>query len=47
MTGCANCRETFDDGSAHFHWAKPMGSLLELLAAQLEERRPSLTAVGA
>jgi Fe-S oxidoreductase len=39
LTSCANCRQTFDDGSAHFHWEKPMGSLLELVAAQLDERR--------
>jgi Fe-S oxidoreductase len=36
LTSCANCRQTFDDGSAHFQWDKPMGSLLELVAAQLE-----------
>jgi hypothetical protein len=41
LTSCANCRQTFDDGSAHFHWEKPMGSLLELVAAQLDERRPT------
>jgi len=42
LTSCSNCRQTFDDGSAHFHWDKPMGSLLELVADHLEEgRRPS------
>jgi len=38
LTSCANCRQTFDDGSAHFHWDKPMGSLLELVADQLDGR---------
>lgn len=40
LTSCANCRQTFDDGSAHFHWDKPMGSLLELVAEQLDTRPP-------
>ena len=35
VTSCANCRQTFDDGQAHFHWDKPMGSLLELVADHL------------
>ena len=36
LTSCANCRQTFDDGAAHFQWDKPMGSLLELVAEQLD-----------
>jgi Fe-S oxidoreductase len=35
VTSCANCRQTFDDGQAHFHWDKSMGSLLELVADHL------------
>ena len=35
VTSCANCRQTFDDGQAHFRWDKPMGSLLELVADHL------------
>jgi Fe-S oxidoreductase len=34
-TSCANCRQTFDDGQAHFKWDKTMGSLLELVAGNL------------
>ncbi|HUH91728.1 MAG TPA: (Fe-S)-binding protein, partial [Casimicrobiaceae bacterium] len=37
LTSCANCRQTFDDGAAHFHWDKEMGSLLELVADNLLE----------
>jgi Fe-S oxidoreductase len=36
LTSCANCRQTFDDGAAHFQWDKPMGSLLELVTEQLD-----------
>ena len=36
VTSCANCRQTFDDGQAHFKWEKKMHSLLELVADQLE-----------
>jgi Fe-S oxidoreductase len=35
VTSCANCRQSFDDGRAHFHWDKEMGSLVELVADQL------------
>jgi Fe-S oxidoreductase len=35
VTSCANCRQTFDDGQAHFRWDKEMGSLLELVSEQL------------
>lgn len=37
VTSCANCRQTFDDGQAHFKWDKTMGSLLETVAANLAE----------
>ncbi len=47
LTSCSNCRQTFDDGSAHFQWDKPMGSLLEFVAGQLDERRLASTAVRA
>lgn len=32
ITSCSNCRQTFDDGQAHYQWDKTMGSLLELVA---------------
>ena len=35
VTSCSNCRQTFDDGRAHYHWDKKMASLLELVADQL------------
>ncbi|MBI3919710.1 MAG: (Fe-S)-binding protein [Betaproteobacteria bacterium] len=34
-TSCANCRQTFDDGQAHFNWDKKTASLLELVADNL------------
>ena len=37
LTSCANCRQTFDDGKAHFQWDKTMGSLLELVADNLAD----------
>ncbi|MFZ5555741.1 MAG: (Fe-S)-binding protein [Pseudomonadota bacterium] len=37
VTTCANCRQTFDDGQAHFHWDKTMASLLELVAENLAD----------
>jgi Fe-S oxidoreductase len=37
VTSCANCRQTFDDGQAHFKWARTMGSLLELVAENLRD----------
>jgi Fe-S oxidoreductase len=37
VTSCANCRQTFDDGQAHFKWDKTMHSLLELVADNLVE----------
>jgi hypothetical protein len=35
VTTCSNCRQTFDDGQAHYRWDKTMHSLLELVARQL------------
>lgn len=35
VSSCSNCRQTFDDGQAHFHWDKTMLSLLELVSDQL------------
>lgn len=35
VTSCSNCRQTFDDGQAHFKWDKKMQSLLELVAGRL------------
>jgi len=37
VTSCSNCRQTFDDGQAHFKWDKTMNSLLEMVADNLEE----------
>jgi Fe-S oxidoreductase len=37
VTTCANCRQTFDDGQAHFKSEREMGSLLELVAENLVE----------
>ena len=36
-SSCANCRQTFDDGQAHFNWKYTAESLLELVAENLEE----------
>ena len=36
-SSCANCRQTFDDGQAHFDWKYTAESLLELVAENLEE----------
>ena len=36
VTSCSNCRQSFDDGSAHFGWDRSMGSLLELVADHLD-----------
>ncbi len=37
VTTCSNCRQTFDDGQAHFKWDKTMASLLEMVADNLIE----------
>lgn len=34
-SSCGNCRQTFDDGQAHFKWGRKMESLLELVAENL------------
>ena len=39
VTSCATCRQTFEDGAAHFHWDRSMQSLLELAADNLVEDR--------
>ncbi len=39
LSSCANCRQTFDDGQEHFNWDYKMGSLLELVAENLEEKK--------
>ena len=35
VTSCSNCRQTFDDGQAHYRWDKKMASLLEMVAGQI------------
>ena len=45
MTSCSNCRQTFDDGQAHYQWDKKMASLLELVADNLADR-PAAAAAG-
>jgi Fe-S oxidoreductase len=37
VTSCNVCRRTFEESRAHYHWDKPMLSLLELVADQLDE----------
>jgi Fe-S oxidoreductase len=37
VTTCSTCRRSFDDGGANVHWDKSMNSLLELVAANLNE----------
>ncbi|WP_297360471.1 (Fe-S)-binding protein [Acidiferrobacter sp.] len=37
VSSCSNCRLTFDDGQAHFHWDKTAQSLLEIVANNLAE----------
>jgi Fe-S oxidoreductase len=37
VTSCSNCRQTFDDGQAHFKWDRTMHSLLELVADHLQD----------
>ncbi|MGA7801644.1 MAG: (Fe-S)-binding protein [Gammaproteobacteria bacterium] len=37
VTSCSNCRQTFDDGQAHFNWDKTAQSMLELVAENLVE----------
>ncbi len=35
VMSCSNCRQTFDDGQAHFKWNKTAHSLLELVAENI------------
>jgi Fe-S oxidoreductase len=35
LTGCSDCRRTFDDAQQHFDWNKAPQSLLELVAMSL------------
>lgn len=35
VTSCSNCRQTFDDGQAHFGWDRKIESMLELVADNL------------
>ena len=37
VTSCSNCRQTFDDGQAHYGWDKTMSSLLELVGNNLAD----------
>jgi len=37
VTSCSNCRQTFDDGQAHYQWDKSMNSLLELVADHIAD----------
>ncbi len=37
VTSCSNCRQTFDDGQAHYQWDKSMHSLLELVADHIAD----------
>ncbi|MGZ5569804.1 MAG: (Fe-S)-binding protein [Usitatibacter sp.] len=35
LTSCANCRQSFDDGAAHYRWDRKMESLVEHVAENL------------
>jgi Fe-S oxidoreductase len=37
VTSCSNCRLSFDDSQAHFHWDKTAHSLLEAVADHLDD----------
>ncbi len=37
LSSCANCRQSFDDSQQHFNWRYKMGSLMEMVAENLEE----------
>lgn len=37
VTSCSNCRQTFDDGQAHYKWDTEMHSLLELVAGNIAD----------
>jgi Fe-S oxidoreductase len=38
LSSCANCRQSFDDSEKHFGWNHSMGSLMEMVAENLEEQ---------
>jgi Fe-S oxidoreductase len=35
VSSCANCRQTFDDGKAHYKWGRKIDSLVEVVAEHL------------
>lgn len=37
LSSCANCRQSFDDSQQYYNWDYKMGSLLEMVADNLEE----------
>ena len=37
LSSCANCRQSFDDSQEYFNWDYKMGSLMEMVAENLEE----------
>jgi hypothetical protein len=37
LSSCANCRQSFDDSQEHFNWDYKMGSLMEMVAENLED----------
>ena len=37
LSACANCRQNFDESQQHFNWDYTMGSLMEMVADNLEE----------
>jgi Fe-S oxidoreductase len=37
LSTCANCRQSFDDSQEHFNWSYKMGSLMEMVADNIEE----------
>jgi Fe-S oxidoreductase len=39
VSSCANCRQSFDDCQEYFNWDYKMGSLMEMVAENLEEVR--------
>jgi Fe-S oxidoreductase len=39
LSSCANCRQSFDDSQEYFNWDYKMGSLMEMVAENLEEGR--------
>ena len=41
VTSCSNCRLSFDDSQAHFHWDKTAHSLLEAVADNLDDTPPA------